>query len=98
MQQAGVSFLPNTTPITNEQSENLVENPVSTINNQQQQIAVYAMGLLAMQLYQKYQQQSVAQEETHGRTRTLSAPGFVNLPLLLSIILFICSLILFFVK
>lgn len=98
MQQAGVSFLPNTVPVTNEQDENLANNTVSTISNSQQQVAVYAMGLLAMQLYQKYQKQQASQEQIQGKTRTLSAPGFVNLPLLLSIILFIFSLVLFFIK
>ena len=96
MQQLGVNFTPNTTALAPVQNPELINNPVTSMNNIQAMIAFYSMGCIANQLYQNFQQQLMSQQQREKSTnRSL---GFVNLPLLISIILFIISLFLFFIK
>lgn len=96
MQQLGVNFTPNTNQITNMQSPQLMNNPITSMNNIQAMIAFYSMGCIANQLYQNFQQQLIVQQQQiQNQGRSL---GFVNLYLLISVILFVLSLFLFFMK
>ena len=89
MQQLGVNFNPNTNPLDTTQNADLANNPITTTNNMQTLLAGYVMGMLVPQIKQNQQNQQLP--ASHSR-------GFVNLSLLLSVILFLFSLVLFFIK
>lgn len=104
LQSLGVNFYPPQNVPNQPQSANLLANPIMTMDKMQAMIANYAMIAIWNQarlqyeanLRQQQEQQLLEQQQTHQRT--LKPGGFVNLSLLISAILFILSLFLFFIK
>lgn len=102
LQEMGVNFYPPANRINNTQNEDLLKSPMMQITPEQlilmsyTMMAVYNYALQQMMLQQNREQQSLS----NGHTRTLSPNnrGVVNVTLLMSIILFIFSLFLFFIK
>lgn len=97
LQQMGVNLNQQPNNLSNPQDASLMQNPITQMNQAQMIIASYAMmafyNQLLQQQLQNQQQQNLIQADPQGHSR-----GFVNLPLLISIILFIFSLVLFFIK
>lgn len=98
----GITCSQPSTNIPSQQNPGLLNNPTFSLNNQQLAIASYV--ILAVYNYMQQQQQQNqminAQNLNNGYQRTLNkgSRGVVNLSLLLSLILFIFSLVLFFIK
>lgn len=102
LHEMGVNFYPPSIPNNQVQSANFLEKPIMQMSQEQLILASYTM--MAVYNYALKQMLKQTQLEnqnlTNGRSRTLAPEnrGVVSLTLLISIILFIFSLFLFFIK
>lgn len=101
--EMGINFFPPMNTINQNQGDKLQDNPILTMNQQQLLIASYSMmavyNYMMLQLQQQNQKEDAQNlEEGYQRQLTKGSRGIVNLSLLLSLILFIFSLVLFFIK
>lgn len=108
LQNLGINFLIPPQHIEENQSIQLLDNPITRMNQVQIILATQIANFYKQyaEMLQKYYQQQMNmnpemqpnQEQGYARTRTKSNSGFVSSMLLLSFILFIFSLFLFFIK
>lgn len=95
LQGMGVNFYQPANIIGSTQQTELLQNPIAQLNPQQQVVLTYAMMFYVM-LQNKLQQQQ--QNQDLSNEYTPKSRGSINIILLVSIILFTASLVLFIIK
>ena len=107
LNQMGVNFYPPI-PINSPQNASLTEEQITQLTNNQMVVMAYTMmavwnlvyqqELAKLQAAQQTNQQTYGENIDYSGSRTRGSRGVVNMYLLLSLILFIFSLVLFFIQ